>query len=867
MNIYDRFGHIIIEDVPVLDESKVSKGIMASDAYDIVFVWHEYIDIPLLSYIEVDKLRRHLYYDAEVTKHSDYHYEYRLSFHSVSEEFKSIKFKYYLDDKPAKTKFPLTATAREFIDLILLNVNMERQSRGLSSIVCNSEDCIDTPRRTIAFNGEDCYSALSMVAQEFATEWMIIEEHREVEASDGVIVVGDTDTQTARIIVGKIEKDKDNPLSLAYGKGNGLLSGLKKESQHEHQPVKRLYVMGGERNINPEKYHSKTLLLPKGKTFRHYEEAKTYFRSDERGLYIEVFGEEAPYYGREEIFDGTMIYPHKEHEVTKVEKIEARDDKGSVYYKWDIYDTKTTPIDYGKYVIPGEKAQITFQSGRLAGRTFDIMSDTDNLTGYIHSERKFMLVNTEQDGILMPEDKTFYPEVGDRFLVFGIELPNEYICDDDSQSGASWTMFREAIKYFEDNFQPKIVYSGSLDPIYIRKNRGLIDERLRLGYFVRFEDKDIGKARSVRITGISYPFNDPDKIDITLSNSTSESGFSATMARLNAEEVLRQKSDLDIKFFTLETAKEMMQKDYLKRVIKDGRTDVDGGLILTNVLGLRNIIGGMVRAYIDGNNTRGVAFAAGVNDAFTENETRRVEINHDGSAKFGQLYIQDDGVVNFKEPEKDTPYFSINGDIPSLSEFEVFKYFREEHEMFRYPHRYITPISNRTQNYEVKLIKIYPKDGYIDVNFEVGFDYSPASKEANRDEVANLSLYLSEYDDVNNTLKRVHLGNASIPIYTPSGRVINVRKRVRTDKVYCVYATMSVQPYWIMSLYAKVMDENYLNPTIKRTYIGRNGMFIFLGNNKLFYINKDNNPFLTIKGRTDMPGVLFSCSVMLKKGR
>lgn len=105
---------------------------------------------------------------------------------------------------------------------------------------------------------------------------------------------------------------------------------------------------------------------------------------------------------------------------------------------------------------------------------------------------------------------------------------------------------------------------------------------------------------------------------------------------------------------------EIMQ-DYLRQVIKDGSTLIKGGLLATNVIALKST-NGKVSSYIDGNEANNIAFAAGVTDAFTSNEKRAVEITHDGNARFGQMHLNGrDGVLSFAPIGSVESYLNIGG--------------------------------------------------------------------------------------------------------------------------------------------------------------------------------------------------------------
>ena len=112
---------------------------------------------------------------------------------------------------------------------------------------------------------------------------------------------------------------------------------------------------------------------------------------------------------------------------------------------------------------------------------------------------------------------------------------------------------------------------------------------------------------------------------------------------------------------------EMMQ-DYLRRVIKDGSTLIKGGLLATNVIALKST-NGKVSSYIDGNEANNIAFATGVTDAFTANEKRAVEITHDGNARFGQMLLNGmDGVLSFAPIGSAESYLNIGGVARNLDD-------------------------------------------------------------------------------------------------------------------------------------------------------------------------------------------------------
>ncbi len=433
----------VLSNVKALADSRFDSAIMQADKITLRLERAEYLDIPLLSYIMHDNRRFTLYYPAEVTKISAFNFSYTLVLYDEVESFKAIKFKYLTTAIP-KLKFPITLTARGFAELIVRNLNKEFGNNAFSV-----GTCIEGASKTLAFNHEDCLSVLNRIAQEFNTEW-------EFEG---------------RVLhIRKLAYKKDEPLNLAYGKDRGVKSGLKRMQEADKLPVKRLYVIGGERNINPKQlvngaeYGSDTLLLPKAITYTFEGQA---YRTDEGGTFVEPV-EAEHLHGREDSFDGTEIYPKRVGTISRVERVQKTDKEGQTYYDWDIFDADNT-INFAEQRLGGEKAFVTFQSGLLQGHSFDIATKGEDYFGYIHSEKRFQLVSNKDNGITLPNE-TLCPKVGDTYAVFGVKLPSEYIQEDSRQTGASWELLREAIKYLHEHRQERLIYQGELDGIYAKKH-------------------------------------------------------------------------------------------------------------------------------------------------------------------------------------------------------------------------------------------------------------------------------------------------------------------------------------------------------------------------------------------------------------
>lgn len=434
-----------------------------------------------------------LYTPAEVVKMSEREYRYTLTLSGEGQQLALSKFKFIVaNPEDVRLSFTLTGKPRFFLEQILRSL-----PAGFSIGAC-----LEAEAQAISFKHEDCLSALSRVAEAFKTEWHI---------------TGKT------LNLGKVVGNKAGAVTLSYGKGKGLLSGLTASNDSEKSPVGKLFIQGTERNIDPTKYGAKSLHLPKGRTLAY--EGRTYVVSAD-GQSLSVSGLSTD--GRkEDSFDGTNIYPQRVGVVSSV----VVTPNGN----YDIVD-KDNPVDYSQYRIAGEKATITFQTGRLAGRTFDIAQDKDVLK-YDHTTKRFQLVSVEEDGMKLPEPKVFYPAVGDKYAVFGVRLPDEYT------TKAETELLGASVRYFHEALQPKVTYKAELDGLYAQKNWGALAPKLAIGAYVRLVDTSLDIDDHVRITAIRTKLSQQYKPQITLSNEVQAPSLAVSLGTLEADGV-QQKEEV-----------------------------------------------------------------------------------------------------------------------------------------------------------------------------------------------------------------------------------------------------------------------------------------------------------------------------------
>ena len=456
MKIY-YYNGTLWRDVTALDSSFCEETIDRFNRISLDFVLPSEELVPELCHVTWRGDKYTLYTVPKVVKVSTREYRYTLILEGRYKELERTLVK----DKLGRTKFVFTGRADQYADLISGCID------GWSTGNCTTGD----RTQVIAFSNNSLLEACRMVASKFETEVQL----------DG-----------GKISFGRVEKYKGDPLTLAYRQG--LQKEITTEPDSKETALGRLYVMGGEHNIDPAKYGSRTLHLPKGGSLS--VEGHT-FRVDAEGRYISL-DSDTRLNTSERALDATTIYPKRVGTISKVEQ------KGD---EWDVID-ETNPIDYTQHRVGGDVMRLEFQSGRLAGRSFDLTTKDDKLTGYVHAEKRFRLVRREVDGVLMPEPGTFFPSVGDKYAIFGCSLPDEYI------KSAEAEMLSTAAKYMAERLEARVQYRAELDGLFAKKNWSTVAHKLTIGTIVRLE----GTAKDVRISSVRTSLNSPYTPRITFSN-------------------------------------------------------------------------------------------------------------------------------------------------------------------------------------------------------------------------------------------------------------------------------------------------------------------------------------------------------------
>lgn len=511
MIIYNNLGYRVL-DVEVDDNSYRNRVIMGDHSLTLYYSLPEHVEIPVGAYCEFQGEKFTLERPENFKMKHKRLFEYTVIFEAPEAKAKIWKFRNPVD---GRLKFSLTAKPIEHLQMFVDNMN--RRDTGWTV-----GDCVDGVETLIAYDHDFCIAALQKQASQFNTEYEFVGK---------------------RVSLKKVEYNKSAPLPLSYGRGNGFKSGVGRSNTGDTPPIEILFVQGGTDNIDPSKYGSSELKLPAGQTLaydgEHFENEAGFVKANARNYVVDESGLSIRRYDKqlsslaEDSLDCSEIYPKRVGTVSSVAVVDA----GNNFY--DIIDTGIpSTLNYEECLIEGETMTIIFQSGMLAGREFEVKYYHEAVKN--KAARRFEIVPAELDGQTMP-NATFAPKAGNKYAVFKCMLPDSYIRDDETKTGASWDMFRAAVKYLFDNEEQKFTFTGELDGIWSKKDWLNIGGRIKLGGYILFSDEQFQKdGVLVRITGVKDYINKPYSPVIELSNTTVSGGVSSTLNELKSEGVVME---------------------------------------------------------------------------------------------------------------------------------------------------------------------------------------------------------------------------------------------------------------------------------------------------------------------------------------
>lgn len=449
--VYSIFrNNILVANVKPLDTSVLSQKRQQEDIIKLNFILNTFVEIRIGDYIYFEK-NNQFYYLHKLPRvvESPKNYKYDCIFEGPIHSLKETKIflttpkdeGFYRD-----YKFPLTGNAETFLNFIVDNLNRNGGSYTVGAFKNTSTETVD-------FNNFNAFEAISTISEILGFDWYI----------EGNVLNFDA-------------KDITSQFTFQVGRKVGFTELTRaRVSSEDIETV--VYGYGSTLNLPP----------------RTADEGITYestLLTENRLVFVGDDGESklsknTESYGEiESIQEFDTIYPEFTGDVT-----------GLFTSVFSFYDT-TINFDIESYKLSGITPKITFLTGKLIGLTFNISFDyATNLVT--------MDPYTDESGEY-PNDIIF-AEVGDRYKLFDIFLPESYI--DDAR-----VRLQEATQtYLDKQSKPLESYNGDIDREFIELYQIVLD----LGIFIRVISFPFGIDNLYAINELTQKITDPNDYKIT----------------------------------------------------------------------------------------------------------------------------------------------------------------------------------------------------------------------------------------------------------------------------------------------------------------------------------------------------------------
>lgn len=451
LKIYNRKGVLKLTVSPS-ENSTRQKRLMGDHVLGLSFTAFECVPLEVYDYVDFEGVRFWITEEYAPKQTSTVEWEYDCKFYGIESLMRQALVLKLVDGENDPI-FSLTAPAREHMALIVANIN-----RQMGTTDWKVGEVLSTENLTLDYEGTYCDEALSMLADAAKTEFW----------TDGMTV------NLCRCEYGD---------EAVLGYDNGLVS-LERESADNVKFFTRLFPIGSTRNIDPDEYGYSRLQLP---SRRSYVEQNT-----QQGI-VEHYERDA--------FSG--IYPRRIGTLSSVRSEQHTGEDGEPFTIYYVKDTSLT-FDPNSYEIGGLVKQMTFQSGELNGRDFEVNYDT--------KMREFEIITQwpYDDDTQLPGG-LLIPKVGDEYILWNIRMPKEYYTLAEQE-------FAEAVdEYLREHDQDRYVYKGRTDYVEVVRRRLALD----VGRRVRLESDEYFPGmgyRTSRITSISQNVQYPSEVDIEVSD-------------------------------------------------------------------------------------------------------------------------------------------------------------------------------------------------------------------------------------------------------------------------------------------------------------------------------------------------------------
>lgn len=552
LSIY-RKGELIVTVKPS-EGSSQTKQVMGDNVVTLNFELNHMVNFMVGDYCTVYDEMYYLARDPTVQKNSIYNYVYDMQMLSSQYIVSKAQMMFYDSNNQLKEgDFSLTGNAEMFIDLLIKNVNRIDSGWQKGAVISSGT-------KTITFSKTDCASALSQIAEAFNTEFYI--EGKRINLNKlsnatpykfyygrgkGLYTIVRKQAENTNVITRLYAFGSDKNLPPDYPSSRLRLPGGYDYQAHN---VSWTVEAGNTIDSLPTMFPMNTIVITFDEPLsgqvssvdlecRYKGNSSFNTRTSAAGVIkvlclkseilegrivsknsagtiisatalfeitpvvnstptAPIFSETTalPYLQKNTEMFGIIeanyinddIYPHRTGKVTAVNAL-------------DIYEFSDTNIDFdvNAQLLPGLAAKVTFNTGQLAGYTFDI-SKFDNST------KKFTILKNKNETALDMPSALIHMSIGDEYVLTDIEMPLAYVQD------AELLLQSKAQENLDLYCKPVYQYGIVCDPKYFRRNR----ITMNIGDIVWISDSELQIEKYIRIISLSKSLTDEYQYELQL---------------------------------------------------------------------------------------------------------------------------------------------------------------------------------------------------------------------------------------------------------------------------------------------------------------------------------------------------------------
>ena len=425
------------------DNATLEKTLMGADEVTLSVTVSEPLDLRVGDYAHLEGSSYMINRTPDLVKASAVEFRYDLVLESP---LYNLLDKIYISDVQGLSRFSLSGTLNDFVELLLMNINRDDFDPGWTWATDKGDHPVTvvTERKNLSFDNTTCRDVLNRLADEFGMEYVV--RDRTIAFYERV----------------------ENATSLVFeqGRGKGLYT-LQRQNVDADNTVTRAYVYGSTENL-PVGYRKGLVerLCPRerdsDKYIPYFENREEYPKLVEREVY---FDDVKP------SFTGSV------------------DTIGE-----DGLTLTCNAIDFSlKEVVIGKEGRVNFLSGDLTGKAFSFTCDGGLVRTLKLIPQEDEMASAGDDGKRsMIPNATWRVQVGDKFTFTGITLPEAYV------RTAEALLAEKGRKWMRAHSSLRVKYNLDVDYRYVRE-KGIV---FNPGDVVRIVVPGIETVQRLRLTSV-----------------------------------------------------------------------------------------------------------------------------------------------------------------------------------------------------------------------------------------------------------------------------------------------------------------------------------------------------------------------------